>query len=82
MYRHLRPEKIIETISILNDHIFERFPNADLNNVCTALIEIAKNSKEKIAEFSKPILFMRVIIGLVILISIIIIYSPNYITLT
>jgi hypothetical protein len=83
MYRKLNPEKTIDTICVLNNRIHERFPNTGLNNVCGELIKIAKESKERVVWFSRPILSMRIIIGLIIIsILLVLIYSANYIKLT
>lgn len=80
MYRKLNPEKIISTITILNNRIYERFPKSGLNNVCGELINIANESKERAASFLKPNISLRLLIGAVIIFSLVVLmYSTNHI---
>jgi hypothetical protein len=83
MYRKLDEEKTIKTIGVLNSRIEERFPNSGLSRVCKELIDIAKESEEKAAWFSKPNYGVRFFVGLIVVSSIaILIYSSNYIKIT
>lgn len=69
MYRQLKSEKIIETISILNRRIKERFPNSELTKVCRELQLITEESHDKIVWIKKPNYLLRFsIIGLLLLI--------------
>ena len=83
MYRRLNEEKTIETISVLNKRIKERFPNSGLNKVCEELIEIAKECKEKAHWFSKPNYLVRILVALTILLGLVaLFFTANYIKVT
>ncbi len=83
MYRKLDPKQTIDSISELNNRMKERFPDSGLNKVCEELIMIAKESRERALEFSKPNLIMRLIIGIIIIFSLfVLIYSSGYIKVT
>lgn len=67
---HLKPDKIVETISVLRQRIHERFPNAGLGEICEQLLQIAKTAEEKTKWFGQPVYWLR---GLCILISLLIV---------
>jgi len=52
--RQLDSDKIIKTIAELHSRIVERFPNANLADVCEELLVTAKQSKERIAWIERP----------------------------
>ncbi|AXT56089.1 hypothetical protein J8L88_13235 [Aquimarina sp. MMG015] len=78
----LQPEKIIDTISLLEKRIEDRFPNSGLKKVCHNFLQITLDSKQNIDWISKPNLSLRVFAYLVILIGLGgLIYSITYVDL-
>ena len=83
MFRELNPEKIIETIKVLNNRINERFPGSGLNQVCAELCQIATESRERALSIARPNMLVRIMVGVIISISILVlVYSSNYIKVT
>jgi len=66
-YRRLNVHKIIKTIEILHSRIEERFPHAKLLLVCAELLDIAKESKERIFWIEKANYQIRLIIFILLL---------------
>jgi hypothetical protein len=66
-YRTLDVIKVIGTISILKKRIADRFPSSGLTKVCTDLKNLAEDSRQKIEWISRPNLWIRMGIGLLIL---------------
>ena len=64
----LQPEKIIDTISLLEKRIHDRFPNSGLEKVCHNFLHVAMDSKQNIEWISKPNISLRIFAYLVILI--------------
>lgn len=58
----LQPDKIVTTIQKLHDRIGERFPESGLQNVCKSLEEIGVNAKEREAWIGRPIWWMRLLV--------------------
>lgn len=80
MYRKLDVDKTIKTIEKLKDRISERFSNSGLSMVCNELIDISKESRERMKYFIRPILSVRFIIFVVILASLFaLVYSAMHI---
>ncbi|WP_299214082.1 hypothetical protein [uncultured Aquimarina sp.] len=78
----LDPEKIIDTISLLEKRISDRFPDSGLKKVCHNFLQTAQDSKQNIDWISKPNLSLRIFAYLVILIGLGgLIYSITYIDL-
>lgn len=69
MYRKLNLNKTIETIDLLRKRIEDRFPDSGLSKVCGELKEIAVESSAKIAFISKPIIWLRLAFGALIIIG-------------
>jgi hypothetical protein len=46
-YRALDPDKVIDTIGLLNQRISERFPGAGLGGVCAELLTIARENSAR-----------------------------------
>lgn len=65
-YEQLNPDKIIETADILSRRVKERFPDAGLYQVARKLLELARGARERAAEIDRPILWARVLSGVVI----------------
>lgn len=76
----LEPEKIIDTISLLEKRIDDRFPDSGLKNVCHNFLQIAKESKQNIDWISRPNLTLRIFAYVIISIGLgALIYSISYI---
>ncbi|MFL0797378.1 MAG: hypothetical protein K6L73_07790 [Cellvibrionaceae bacterium] len=68
----LDSEKVLYTISRLEDRIGERFPDASLLNVCSEFYGIAKDSRRRIEWIDKPNYLLRWGIGSLIAISLVV----------
>ncbi len=67
-YRELNNELAIKTLKQLKLRINDRFPGSGLFNVCDELLKVAEESKSKIAFISKPLIWLRVtLISLVVI---------------
>ena len=69
MYRKLDLNKTVDTIHKLKIRIEDRFPDAGLAKVCAELHEAAIESDSKIAFISKPIIWLRILFGILIVIG-------------
>ena len=66
-YRHLHSDKIITTIEELHARISERFPKAGLVGVCEELLNIAKQSKERIEKLEQsPYRLYAILLSLIV----------------
>ena len=80
---HLSSIKVIDTISLLEKRIGERFPNSGLRSVCQAFLNTANNSNKNIEWISTPNILLRIFSYLVIFIGILgLIYSITYVDLS
>jgi len=76
----LQPEKIIDTIALLEKRVHDRFPDSGLKRVCHSFLQITKSSKQNIDWISKPNLTLRAFAYLIILTGLGgLIYSISYI---
>jgi len=76
----LHSDKVISTISTLEDRIADRFPNSGLRNTCSDFLEIAKKSESNIEWIIKPNLPLRLFSYLIIALGIGgIVYSVSYV---
>lgn len=76
----LDPEKIINTISLLEKRIEDRFPHSGLKKVCHNFLQITLDSKQNIDWISKPNLALRIFAYMIILIGLGgLVYSITYI---
>lgn len=71
IYTTLDPIKIIATVERLNRRIGERFPHAGLYGVAKQLLALAQKSKERADYVARPIYWIRVTIGLLIVLIIV-----------
>ena len=60
MYRSLDPDKIIQTLEALRDRINDRFTGSGLGAVCAEVVEIARQTSERIVAVSQPIWGLRI----------------------
>ena len=66
-YKHLVSEKIEAQAGFLVQRISERFPDSSLLQVAIEMHEVASQTRRRITFFSKPILWLRLLIGALIL---------------
>ncbi|MEZ4712850.1 MAG: hypothetical protein R3A44_37020 [Caldilineaceae bacterium] len=59
--------KIIRTVDRLAQRIDERFPHSGLHRVSQQLLTIAQQTKERSEAIARPILWLRIVIGLLVL---------------
>jgi hypothetical protein len=64
---HLHPDRIIATVKALGARIEERFPHSGLGRVARQQLGIAQNTLARVEWVKKPILWVRVAVGFVIL---------------
>lgn len=58
---YLKPDRIVETIAVLQTRIEERFPGSGLSGVCGNLLAIARRAEEKTKWFGQPLRWLRVL---------------------
>ena len=61
-YRSLDADKIIATLEALGQRIAERFPGSGLSHVCEDLIDVARQTSERIADVSRPHWTLRLLL--------------------
>jgi len=59
MYRRLDPNQIVKTLVILHERIQARFPRSGLSRVCAELIEVARETEERVNATVRPNLALR-----------------------
>lgn len=64
MYRELNPQRIIETTVLLHQRIQERFPDSGLSRIALEAVDVAKSADQVSLWLSKPIVWVRVAVGL------------------
>ncbi|MGE0852319.1 MAG: hypothetical protein AB7O44_22300 [Hyphomicrobiaceae bacterium] len=70
-YRALDPDKVIETIGLLQHRIAERFPGAGLGDVCAELLLLARASSARAQGIARSNMPLRIAIFAIIAIGII-----------
>jgi hypothetical protein len=63
---HLDPEQIVETVRVLGNRIRERFPDAQLNEVCRELEQVARQARRRAIEIGRPMLGVRILSTLLV----------------
>lgn len=61
MYRHLNPDKIVETLAILNKRIEERFPDSGIFKVSLELLKTGREAKSRAIWIGSPLWSIRVL---------------------
>jgi hypothetical protein len=61
-YRSLDPQKVVETISALQQRITERFPGAGLGGVCAELKAIAQHNSERAEAIGRRNIWLRALV--------------------
>jgi hypothetical protein len=67
LYRSLESDRIIKTVCKLKKRISERFMDSNLNKVCSELLSIAKETEDRCNWIAKKNIFLRIVIGIVII---------------
>ncbi|MBW3570958.1 MAG: hypothetical protein KY467_07620 [Gemmatimonadetes bacterium] len=70
---HLQPARIIETVQALGARIEERFPGSGLSGVARQQLGIARNTLARVEWVQRPILWVRVAVGFVILLVVVLV---------
>jgi hypothetical protein len=68
-YRTLDAVKIEQTIETLHKRIEERFPGRGLARLCSELLTIAREDRERLSWRTKPNVWLRGLVGLTILLG-------------
>ena len=69
MYRSLEAPKITETIEALARRISERFPGSGLWKVCSDIVELSRQTSDRIVEVSRPHWGLRLALALIQLLT-------------
>jgi hypothetical protein len=59
---------VVETVDLLSRRIGERFPGSGLQRVCTELVRVTRQTRERAAWIAKPILGLRLAVGVLVLV--------------
>lgn len=79
----LEPRYVIETLQRLESRVRERFPEAKLVRTAHAVLETAKQGEARTREFMRPITWLRILIGaLVVLLPAAIVYELTILDLS
>ena len=65
-YLRLDPNQIIQTVEVLTQRIRERFPQANLNNVCVSLQSVARQAQVRSEQISRPMYGLRILTVLIV----------------
>jgi hypothetical protein len=65
--RHLKADRILETMLGLNDRIAHRFPDSSLRNMAEELVAVVRESLDTVANIRKPNIWLRVGIAILVL---------------
>jgi len=68
VFRELNPQRIIETSETLHRRIEERFPQSGLSRIAVELTEVAKAADEVSHWLSRPIVWVRVSVGVAVVV--------------
>tara|TARA_B110000046_G_C12862141_1_gene342309 strand:- start:349 stop:768 length:420 start_codon:yes stop_codon:yes gene_type:complete len=74
LYRELDNQLTIETLQKLELRVKDRFPESGLLKVCNELLIVAEESKAKIAFISKPLLWLRLALISLVLVTFFILF--------
>ena len=73
MFKNLDIDKVTAAIELLRLRVLERFPTANLLNVCNELEELSNNAKANIQHLNKPYVYFRIIFSFLIILTIVLI---------
>jgi len=69
MFKNLNIDKVTAAINLLHLRIQERFPTANLLNVCNELKELSNKAKSNIQHLNKPYIYFRILFSFLIIIT-------------
>jgi hypothetical protein len=72
MFKNLDIDKVTAAIELLRLRVQERFPTANLLNVCNELKELSNNAKANIQQLNKPYIYFRILFSFLIIITIVV----------
>ena len=75
MYRSLNPDAILKQTETLHKRVSERFPERGITNVSCEVVDVAREARERAAEIASPHWWMRIGIGVLILVVLLILGS-------
>jgi hypothetical protein len=75
MYRSLDPKAILEQTAQLHHRVAERFPGRGITKISTEVFEVAREARNRAAEIARPIWWLRIVVGLLILVFMLILFS-------
>lgn len=59
-FRSLQPDKVVETVELLEKRIAERFPNANLRQVAAELVTMSREAAERAQAIGRPNIPLRI----------------------
>ncbi|MBL8828966.1 MAG: hypothetical protein JNM18_18440 [Planctomycetaceae bacterium] len=65
-FRNLQPDKIVDTIVMLERRIAERFPNSSLSRIAHDLYDIGQEAARRSARIRRPNVALRIVVALLI----------------
>ena len=67
-YRALDSDRILSTLTVLEQRISDRFPDSSLRSVCTELVAITRKTQDRVTALARPNVTMRAVsIGIVLI---------------
>lgn len=74
MYRSLKPDRVTETIEALARRIGERFPGSGLWGVCNDVVQLSRQTAQRVVEVSRPHWGLRLVLALIQLVTLVGLY--------
>jgi hypothetical protein len=75
MYRSLDPEAILQQTEQLHLRVSERFPGRGIAKISAEVAQVAREARKRAAEIASPNWWLRIGVGLLILVFAVIVYS-------
>jgi hypothetical protein len=75
VYRSVEPKSVVRTVAKLRDRVRERFPDSGLSRVAEELHQIAIHSAERALDSARPLLSLRIGVGLLTLLIVVGLWS-------
>ncbi len=71
-YKHLRTDRIIQTLETLNGRLHRRFPESSLARLCEDLVVVGRLAQQRSDEIRNPLIGLRILSGLLVALIIVI----------